>query len=361
MKISRVGASLAVTLALALTGCGSSNTPDAGGSAEGNLSGTISGGGATSQEPAMKAWSTGFTGVQPQVMVQYKGEGSGAGRKGFLAGQYQFAGSDSAMDEEEYGKSKEVCGENGAFHIPSYISPIAVAYNLGDIKDLKLDAETLAKILKGDIATWNDPAIAALNEGVDLPATKITTVHRSDESGTTKNFTDYLNKAASSVWTEKAAEKWPFQGESAKGTAGVVQLIQATEGAIGYADASAVGDLGTVQIKVGDEFVAYSPEAASKVVEVSPRNEGVGAPGDMAIKLQRDTSESGAYPIVLVSYHILCSAYDDQATVDNVKAFAKYVISADGQETAHKAAGSAPISNSLSDEANKLIDTIKVK
>jgi len=372
VKITRVGASVAAAtaLVLGLSACGSNNNssaqPTTSGaasesSAAGNLTGTLSGGGASSQSSAMDAWIEGFKSVQPGVQVQYNPVGSGAGREGFLAGQYVFAGSDSAMDNDEWEQSKSVCGTDGAFHVPAYISPIAIAYNLPSVTEpLKLDADTIAQIFAGKITTWNDPKIAATNEGVELPDTKITPVHRADESGTTDNFTDYLSQAAPDSWPDEASQTWPaaYQGESAQKTSGVVSLAQSTEGAIVYADASAIGSLASVSVKVGNEFVAFSPEAAAKAVSTAEKVGGQ-APQDMAVKLDRTTTEAGTYPVVLVSYHIFCSTYKDQATADLAKAFGTYVLSADGQQAAADAAGSAPVAGETETEAIAAIESIK--
>jgi phosphate transport system substrate-binding protein len=258
-------------------------------------------------------------------------------------------------------QSVEVCGPDGALNVPAYISPIAIAFNLGDVTELNLDAPTIAKIFKKEISTWNDPAIAAQNEGVELPDTPITVVHRSDESGTTENFVDYLAAAAPADWTYEVGGAWPteLQSENAKGTSGVVQTVTSTDGAITYADASAVGDLGTAKVKVGEEYAEISSDAAAKAVEVATPVEGR-AELDMSLQLERDTTESGTYPVVLVSYHVYCTTYDSQETVDLVKAFGSYVVSEDGQTEAAGSAGNAPLSESLREKALLAIDSIKV-
>lgn len=372
VKVIRFGRTAAVFAvgALALTACGSDNATNPGATggatgtssaAGGNVTGTLTGAGASSQKSAMEAWAAGFESANSGAKVQYSPDGSGAGRKAFLAGGTQFAGSDAYLKDEELESAKEVCGPEGAFDVPAYISPIAVAFNLEGVKELNLDAPTIAKIFRGEIKTWNDQAIASQNEGVELPATAITVVHRSDESGTTENFTEYLSAVAKDVWTDEASGDWPaaIVAENAKGTSGVVSTTTSTDGAITYADASAVGDLGTVKVKVGEEYVPYSPEAAAKAVEVAEPAEGRGDL-DIALDLKRDTTESGAYPIVLVSYHIYCTTYKDQETVDLVKAFGSYVLSEEGQAAAAESAGSAPLSESLSEKALKSIEAIKV-
>ncbi|MFW6597593.1 phosphate ABC transporter substrate-binding protein PstS [Propionibacteriaceae bacterium Y2011] len=370
MKISRVGAFLAaITVSISLAACqsdappaggGGEGTPGGGGESQVSVSGTLTAGGASSQEAAMTAWVQGFRSVAPDMQVQYNPVGSGSGREGFLAGQYTFAGSDASLDEEEYEASKEICGPEGAFNVPAYISPVAVAYNLPDVSEnIKMDAETIAGVFAKKITKWNDPKIAEQNEGVELPDLNITTVHRSDSSGTTENFTDYLTAAAPTNWTYDVVEDWPAEiaSENAQGTGGVVGLVSQTEGAITYADASAVGELGTVAVKVGEEYVPYSAAAAAKAVETANRVEG-GAEVNMAVELDRTSTEAGTYPIVLVSYHIFCTTYSDEETVNRVKAFGSYVFSEAGQAASEKAAGSAPLSPALSEEAIAAVESI---
>lgn len=370
MKAFRFGRSAAVLsiAALALTACGGndagsgdSSSPAGEGSGNGEsvaqVEGTLRGGGASSQESAMNAWTEGVVDSQPGLTIQYDPVGSGSGREGFIGGQYSFAGSDAAMKDEEVTEVEAVCGPDGVFHVPAYISPVAVAYNLEGVDTVNMDAETIAAVFAGKITTWNDPKIAEQNEGVELPDTKITVVHRSDDSGTTENFTEYLTAAAPENWTYDVVETWPSEinAESAQGTTGVVQLASSTDGAITYADASQIGDLNTVAVKVGEEYVDYSADAAAKAVETAEEGEAG------AVELQRDTEEAGVYPIVLVSYHIYCNNYADQETADLAKAFATYVVSEEGQTAAQDVAGNAPISEATREKALESIDAIGVQ
>jgi phosphate transport system substrate-binding protein len=314
----------------------------------GPVSGTLIGAGASSQAAAMQGWQAGFQEANPDATVEYDPVGSGGGRETFLAGGSDFAGSDAYLKDDELEASKEVCGEDGAIDLPHYVSPIVVAFNLPGIDSLNMSPEVMAGIFAGQITTWNDEAIAADNPDVELPDTTINPVHRSDESGTTQNFTQYLAAVAPDVWTEEPEQEWPsdFGGEGAQGTSGVVAAIAAGEGSVGYADASQVFDLGTANVQVGEEWVAYSPEAAAKLLDVSTPVEGRGE-FDVAFDLVRDTTEAGVYPIALVSYHIVCLHYDDQAKADLVKAFMAYVGSPEGQDAAAAAAGSAPLSEAV--------------
>ena len=259
------------------------------------------------------------------------------------------------MDSEE---QEQACGSGSPFHVPSYISPVAVAFNLEGVDTLNMNPDTIAKVFAGEITTWDDPEIAEQNEDADLPSTDITVVHRADDSGTTENFVDYLSGAAGDVWTWEVSDAWPedLTGESAQQTSGVVSLTSDTDGAITYADASQIGGLSTVAVGVGEDYVEYSAEAAAQDVEAAeedPEAEG-------ARVLERDTEEEGVYPIVMISYHIFCDSYEDENLVEQIKAFGNYVISEEGQATAEESAGSAPISDTIRDEATERIEAISV-
>ena len=355
-----VSAALASTLALAACGAANEGSSDSSGStsSEEQLSGTLNGAGSSAQQAAMQGWTAGYSAVQSGVTVNYDPVGSGGGREQFLAGGVDFAGSDAALTDDELSQAEETCGSSGVFELPDYISAIAVVYNLPGVDDLNLSPATLAGIFAGTITTWDDAAIAADNEGVDLPSTTITPVHRADDSGTTKNFTDYLSKAAGDVWTSELDGEWPLSGgEAANQTSGMISAVQAGEGAIGYADESQAGDLGVANIAVGDEFVAPSPEAAAAVVEGSELVSGRGD-YDFAYEINRTTDNPDEYPIVLVSYHIGCVELSDATQADLLKSFLGYVISEDGQQAAADAAGNAPISDALREQAQTAVDAI---
>ena len=365
-------AALGFAAGIALTACGGSadagsGASDAGGASTGGyaeLSGNLAGAGASSMGNAQTAWTETFKGlVQAEggdLDVTYDPTGSGTGREQFLSGQVKFAGTDAALDEEELAASTEVCNGEQAFDLPVYISPIAVVFHLEGVEDLNLSAEVIAGIFAEDITTWNDPAIAELNPDAELPDTPIVPVHRSDDSGTTENFTQYLSDNAPDAWTHGPVETWPIDGgQSGDGTSGLISAVESGNGTIGYADASQAGNLGTASIQVGEEFVEYSAEAAAKAVDVSPREEGR-AENDIVMELDRTTTEEGVYPIVLVSYLALCGSYEDEATGNAVKSYASFMISEQGQQVAAENAGSAPISEELRTEAQAAIDGITV-
>jgi phosphate transport system substrate-binding protein len=378
-KLAKLTA-LASASALVLAGCAANEEPAPSASATATssngstteeapapLSGTLDGSGASSMAAGQEAWVAGFQQLNPGVTINYNPTGSGTGRDQFEEGLTFFTGSDSALKDEEIATPHPNCSpaDGPMFEFPIWISPIAIIFNLDGIKSLNMTPDTVAQIFTGEITNWNDPAIAADNPGVSLPNLAITAVHRSDESGTTANFTDTMAQAAPDTWLLNGAnagkfEEWPAEwgGEGGQGTSGVIAAIAAGNGTIGYADASRAGDFGTVAFGVGDEFVPYSAEAAAKIVDVSPLKSG--RPDTMlTYDLDRDTTQSGVYPVVLISYLQGCMDYADDAKAELVKAYASYMLSAEGQEYASAAAGNAPISEELRQKALAIIDQVK--
>ncbi|TDW29549.1 phosphate ABC transporter substrate-binding protein PstS [Cryobacterium psychrophilum] len=362
MNFKRFGrpAVVAVVAALALSSCAANEGGSSDTASDSTLSGTMNAGGASSQQAAQEAWIATFQTNNPDVTINYDPSGSGAGREAFIAGGSAFAGSDSYLkDDELTGEFGSCAVDTKAVDLPVYISPIAVIFNVEGVDDLNMDAETLAKIFKGDITAWDDAAIVALNPDASLPSTAITAVHRSDDSGTTKNFTDYLNQNVPDVWDKSAADPFPYQsGEGAQGTSGVVSAVTNGVGTIGYADASQAGELGVAKIKVGDTFVQYSAEAAAEVVAGSPAVEGREA-NDLALDLNRKTTNAAEYPLVLVSYAVVCTEYADPAVAELVKAYVGFMAGAEGQAEAADKAGAAPLSPELQDKVAAVIETIK--
>ena len=352
-------AALAALASLALSSCAVNEIglEDTGSTLEGYLVGS----GSSAQGAAQQAWVAGFQTIHPRVTIDYDPSGSGAGRDTFIEGASDFAGSDRAytLDEIEEGRFGRCSADSTIIELPLYISPIAVVFRLDGIDTLDLDPQTIAGIFAGTITNWNDPAISATNPDVAFPDLPITAVHRSDDSGTTENFTDYLFAAAPDVWEWEADGVWPFEGgEAAQGNSGVVDTVANGVGTIGYADASRAGDLGTVAVRVGDEFVPFSPEAAAAIVDASPLEEGR-APGDLAIAIDRTTSAAGVYPIVLVSYLLACEQYASPQNVELVREYLSYIASEEGQQIAADNAGSAPISDALRAQVTEAIDSIR--
>ncbi|MCD9880262.1 phosphate ABC transporter substrate-binding protein PstS [Streptomyces guryensis] len=349
MKLQRMNrravalGALAASSALVLTACGSDNTGSgsSGGSSASattgaskikcdSAKGQLLSDGSSAQKNAIDAWVAQFS-QACGVQINYKAGGSGAGVTSFTQGQLAFAGSDSALKPEEVTASKKVCSGGQGIDLPMVGGPIAVGYNLSGVDNLVLDAPTLAKIFDSKITKWNDPAIAALNKGVKLPDLKIQAFHRSDESGTTDNFTKYLKAATPSNWTYSGGKAWQAKGgQSAAQSSGVAAQVKQTNGAIGYFELSYVADgVKAVSINTGASApVAPSSDSATKAIADA---KVVGTGKDLSLKLNYATKADGAYPITLVTYEIACDKGNKADTLTATKAFLRYIASEDGQ------------------------------
>lgn len=351
----RLAAVLGVS-ALLLAGCAVNESGDR----QSSLSGTLDGAGSSAQSAAQDVWVAGFQRDNAGVTVNYDPSGSGAGREQFIAGGVSFAGSDSALSDEELAGEFVGCAPgSGAIDLPVYVSPLVLVYNIEGVDTLRLDAETIAKIFSNTVTRWNDPAITALNEGVALPDASIAAVHRSDDSGTTKNFTEYLRDNVPEVWDAEAADAFPYAGgEAAQGNSGIVSAVDGGVNTIGYVDASKAAGLNVAQLKVGDSFVDYTAEAAAAIIDASPVVEREN-PNDIVIDVDRTSTEEGVYPLVLVSYLIACQEYADPAEAELVTGYLRTVASQEGQAAAADGAGSAPLSDEFSARVLAAVDSIR--
>lgn len=363
-------AAIAAAALLALTSCATnepsgndnanngdnSSNGDANGSA---LEGTLNATGASSQDAAQQAWLGEFQNMHNGVTINYQATGSGTGRDNFLSGGQSFIGSDRAFNDDEIAAGGfGSCVTDDIIEIPVYISPVAVIFNLEGIDSLNMTPEVIADIFNNQITNWNDPAIVADNPDVELPDLQISPVHRGDDSGTTGTFTAYLASVVPENWPYEDDDAWPIEGgESAQQTAGVVSAVNQGNGTIGYADASQAGDLGTVAIGNGGEFVPFSSDAASMLVEGSELLDRPSA-GDLVFDVDPSAAPAGAYPIALVSYLIACEVYEDAATAELVKEYFTFIVSEEGQALGEEAAGSAPLSSGLRDQVTAAIDLI---
>ncbi|EGX59468.1 phosphate-binding protein precursor [Streptomyces zinciresistens K42] len=344
---------IAVSGALALTACGSDDTGTSGSgdstatAAAGNIDcgdakGQLQASGSSAQKNAVDAWVKQYTASCKNVQINYRPDGSGAGITAFTQGQTAFAGSDSALKPEEVTASKKVCSGGQGIDLPMVGGPIAVGFNVPGVDSLTLDAATLAKIFDNKITNWNDKAIAALNPGVKLPDLKIQAFHRSDESGTTDNFTKYLKAASPNDWKYEGGKSWQAKGgQSAQGSSGLAQQVTQTTGAISYFELSyAKGGIKTVDIKTeAAQPVKATVENATAAIGAA---KVVGTGKDLALELDYTPSAAGAYPIVLVTYEIVCDSGNKPETLPATKSFLNYIASEDGQGLL-KDAGYAPM------------------
>ena len=367
-RVSAIGA-IALTGVLALSACSSENPAPAGNTAGGGTSaangdcfeGDLKAEGSSAQKNAIDEAISAYQTACADANIDYQPSGSGAGIKQFIAKQVDFAGSDSALKTEEKDgivesvEAKNSCGSD-AWNLPMVTGPIAIAYNVEGVDKLVLNAEVAAKIFDGKITSWDDAAIAELNQGVKLPSTPIKVYFRSDESGTTENFTKYLKAAAPEAWTHETGKKWTGKGEGKEKSAGVATATQGQDGAITYVEWSYAqqNQLAMAAIDTGSGPVELSAESAGKTVATA---EQTGTGNDLALKIDYATKEAGAYPIVLVTYEIVCSKYADPETGKKVKSFLKSFAS-DEVQGSLTSQGYAPLPAEVATKVEAAIDAI---
>ncbi|MET9436227.1 phosphate ABC transporter substrate-binding protein PstS [Streptomyces sp. NPDC006551] len=369
LRATALGA-LAVSGALVLTACGSDDntatTPDGDktSAAASNIKcdgaeGQLLAAGSSAQKNAMDLWVKNFQAACSGVEVNYQSIGSGGGITKFNQGQVAFAGSDSALKEDEVAASQKICKGGKGINLPMVGGPVAIGYKLEGVDNLVLDAPTLAKIFDTKITKWNDPAIAKLNPGAKLPDSTIQAFHRSDESGTTQNLGKYLSTAAPADWKhDPKAKSWPAPGgQAANGSSGVAAAVKDAEGSIGYFELSyaTANKIPTVSINTGASApVAATTENASKAIAAA-KVKGTG--NDLALELDYATKAEGAYPIVLVTYEIACDKGNKAETLPTLKAFLNYAISEEGQKVLADA-DYAPIPAEIATKVREIVPTL---
>jgi phosphate transport system substrate-binding protein len=263
----------------------------------------------------------------PNLTNNYAAGGSGKGKQDLADQVVDYAGSDSTEKDADLAKNKG----GPIFYFPTVVAPITVSYNLKDVDKLQLSGPTLAKIMCRTIKTWNDPAIMADNPGVTLPSTNITVVHRSDGSGTTNNFTQFLAAEGGSDWPLGSGDtvNWPSDTQAGNGNGGVAQAISSTDGAVGYVDfADAKGaqlTFAAIKNKAG-QFVAPSLDAASA------------AAASATIKPDLtynpiDASGATSYPITSPTWILIYQKQPKTDVGNNLKGFLNFSLT-QGQQLA---------------------------
>ncbi|MGB8402506.1 MAG: phosphate ABC transporter substrate-binding protein PstS [Mycobacterium sp.] len=326
---SRTAAGLLIAGSLTLSACTHLDTPptyakgvdvSCGGKQD------LTGSGSTAQAGAMSHFITGYEESCSGKTLTYTASGSGAGIQDFLTAKTDFGGSDSPLQGDEYASAKQRCGQADAWNLPVVFGPIAITFNVKSTDVLNLDAPTLAKIFSGAITRWNDPAITALNG--TMPAEDIHVIYRSDASGTTDNFQQYLQAASGGAWTKGAGKVFNGGvGTAAQGNEGTSKAVKSTEGAISYNEWSFAmkQDLDVAAIKTAGGVVRIGSDWVGKTISnVTVKGQG----SDLVLDLSKvyATGAPGAYPILLASYEIVCSKYPDAEVGKAVKAFMQSTV-----------------------------------
>jgi phosphate transport system substrate-binding protein len=319
--------------------------------------GSLRSSGSTAQGKVMEQWISDFNAKCGANLNAYGGGGSGKGIADFIANQVDFAGSDSALSADQASQAQSTrCANNPAINLPMVTGPIALAYNLSGVDKLILTPKVLVGIFDGTISNWSDPAIAAVNPGVTLPSLAIQSVHRAEDSGTTDNFTKYLAAASGGAWTAAPGKSWSAPGGvAAQGSDGVSKQIASTEGSIGYVEWGFAQDdnLSVAQIDNGGGAVELTSESAGKAVAAATVT---GTGKDLSLKLDYATKTPGAYPVILVTYEIVCSAGNAADVGPLLKSFLGYT-STDGQATLDTL-GAAPLPAEIQTKVIASVQTI---
>jgi len=307
-----------VLLSLVVTSCmGSSNAKDA------NV--TIIGSGGTFPAPLYQRWFSEYNKQKPNIQVSYQAVGSGAGVEQFTTGTVDFGASDTAMKDEEIKKVKQ-----GVIMLPMTAGNIVLAYHFPNAKSgLQLSRQALADIFLGKVKTWNDPAIAKLNPGVDLPDSPITVIHRSEGSGTTDVFTKFLSKI-SPEWKEQVGEgkavSWVV-GLGGKGNAGVAAQIQQIDGAIGYVEyvyaREAKIPIAKLENKAG-KYIEPTTESATKALDTAK------LPENLRVFITDPDGEE-SYPLVTYTWMMVYKKYDDATKANTLKEVLNWALT-DGRK-----------------------------
>lgn len=318
--------------------------------------------GSTAQANAMARFVTAYQDACPGMTLTYTSNGSGAGIQEFLAGKTDFAGSDSPLQGDEYAVAKQRCAGADAWNLPVVFGPLAITYNLSGVDVLVLDAPTLANIFSGEITRWDDPAITALNGS--MPAEDIHLIYRSDESGTTDNFQQYLQAASKGAWDRGAGKTFHGGvGQSAAGNQGTADKVRNTEGAITYNEWSFAiqlankEEISTAQIitsasrdpvRIGSDWVG---KTISDVLIDDQDNNIV-----LDMSSVYTPTRPGVYPIVQASYEIVCSKYPDPEVSKAVKSFLQSTITI-GQTDLNKS-GCIPLPPDFQSKVSTAVNAI---
>lgn len=339
MKRTSAAAATLFAGSLILTGCSNADNNDNGGGESTRemeeVSGELRGEGASSQDNAIQnIFGPAFSNTG--ATLAYTASGSGDGQKKFIAGQADFAGSDSPLKDDQIEDAKKRCDGNDAWHLPMVIGPVVIAYHLEGVDTLNLSTETIAKIFKGEINKWDDEAIKSENEGVDLPSEPIDVVYRSDESGTSDNFQKFLSASTDGAWDSEGKNFPTKVGTGAPKSKGVADQVAATNGAITYVESSYAEELDKVNIAnidFGSGPVELNKENVNKALDEA---EFKGEGNDLVVDAEKlySMDGEGEYPLVLTTYEIVCSAGYDENTAKLVKNFMYTILDNQGDDLA---------------------------
>ncbi len=353
---------------LLLSACGSSSTvnpaiPAAQAAMEAGdiecVDGRIQAAGSSAQANAITEWLNVYQTACPQSTIDYQPVGSGAGVEAFLSAQVSFAGTDSAVEDDDMDAAIERCGGNPAINIPLVGGAIAVVFHLEGVDSLVLDPPTLAAIFSSEITRWDDPAIVALNPDAQLPDAAIAQFHRSDSSGTTANFSDYLEATAPDAWDYDTGKEWTAPGgQGARGSDQVSASVAQTPNSIGYVELSYLIDaINTKPVSIDQGGGPVLPTADNASITLASST-ALGENGNIVLDIDYTTTVPDAYPISIVTYEIVCTTgLSEGQNPALVAAFLDFAASDSGQELLGQI-GYVPLSGDLLDDVRASVKLV---
>jgi phosphate transport system substrate-binding protein len=320
--------------------------------------GAMVGIGSSGSQNAIGAWSSAWNKSDPSVSVEFSPDGATVGKQALFSGNAYFASLDAPLTSDDVSASKSACGPQGAFAVPTTVIPIAVTYNLGGIKGLKLDAQSLAGIFSGKIVRWNDQQIAAQNPDLDLPDIGIVPVHASGESVLTSVFTAYLVREAPKSWSFGTSASLPAVtgGQTVEKPSALPKEIDDHAGSITFIDDSMIDSrYARATLKFGSTFVDLSKDTVKSAVSA-----GTTSSSAAGVSQTLGTGGDRSYPLAAIGYQAFCYEYPVQQLAALAMSWGEFVLSPVGQDNSNTFASTASPSSEALKSSLRLIQAIEV-
>jgi phosphate transport system substrate-binding protein len=347
----------AVLLAvLALPACGSAPPVVPQGSvSQGTDRGNLVGVGNESMPGLVASWREAWKNSNPAVSIAFSPDGGETGVKALATGQAHFATTTRPAGASTFQSNGQVCGADASMALPAAVLPVGVAYNLREISDLKLDAPVLAEVILGSITKWNDPKIARLNPGLDLPDAEIKPILSEEESDVTEAVTKYLDTESQGKWSAGVSSRWPDQveGQSKSKPSEMSRKLADTFGGLAVLDRGIIGSrFSSAVLKFGQTYQPFSPDSVLAAIE-----SGATLKPEPGVLEQQLNSEAG-YALAVNEYVVLCDGYRQEQTATLVRSWGRAILGDVGQRNANIYASALPPSRETTKQALQLVETI---
>lgn len=312
--------------------------------------------GSGTQQSAMNAWRDGWIKTNNKVSVNYSPDGDAAGKKALFSSTAYVATTDSSLSEQDISDSKAACGPRGAFAVPTAITPVGVAYNLGDVKGIRIDAPTLASIFTGQITEWNDRRLKDLNPTINLPQREIVPFTSKEPSALTTASSSYLATYGNAAWPFTAGDKWPkgVSGKIENKNSDIPQKIDDTFGSIAFMDKSSLGNrFNAAILKFTSGFQKFTTDSVATAAD-----SGQYMTSANGVTATLNHSIDPGYQLAAISYQSFCYQYANGPTTSLVKSWAEYILSEAGQRQSSINAGTVELNSATLAASRALVATM---